>query len=72
VTVPRDPEPTELDQRDLEVLQLLAEGKTRREVAAKLGVSDYTVSTHIRRIYAKLGARHTTHAVHLCHRAGLL
>jgi LuxR family maltose regulon positive regulatory protein len=43
-----------LTERELEVLGLLAEGQTKREVAAKLFVSYSTVHTHTKAIYRKL------------------
>ena len=42
------------------VAELVAEGKTNREVAAKLFVSDRTVEGHLSRIFGKLGIRHRT------------
>jgi len=44
-----------LTQREIEVLQVLAQGRTNREMAAHLHLSEKTVSTHIMHIYEKIG-----------------
>ena len=43
-----------LTARELEVLRLVAEGKTNKQVAAELVISDHTVARHLNNIYAKL------------------
>ena len=48
-----------LTDREREVLQLLAEGKSNKEAAAILGVSPYTIETHRQNLMQKLGL-HTT------------
>jgi DNA-binding NarL/FixJ family response regulator len=45
----------ELSKRELEVLQLIAEGKSTKEIAATLHVSVKTVETHRKQIMDKLG-----------------
>jgi LuxR family maltose regulon positive regulatory protein len=52
-----------LSTRELEVLQLLADGCSNREAAERLVVSVETVKTHVGHILAKLGARHRSQAV---------
>ena len=52
-----------LSPRELEVLQLLADGVTTRAIAHQLGISYSTVRTHVRSISHKLGARSTLNAV---------
>ena len=52
-----------LSERELEVLQLIAEGLTNQEVATRLYLSLHTVKVHARNIYGKLGARSRTQAV---------
>jgi len=59
-------------KRQLETLQLLADGLSTEEVAARLFVSVETVKTHIADIRAKLGAVNRAHAVALGLRAGLV
>jgi LuxR family transcriptional regulator, maltose regulon positive regulatory protein len=53
----------ELSRSELRVLRYLPTNLTRREIAGELSVSVHTVDTHIRRIYAKLGAADRTAAV---------
>jgi DNA-binding CsgD family transcriptional regulator len=50
----RTPSPSGLSQREIDVLRLLAQGHTDREIAAMLFVSRRTASTHVRHIYDKL------------------
>jgi LuxR family transcriptional regulator, maltose regulon positive regulatory protein len=52
-----------LSERELEVLQLIAEGLTNQEVATRLYLSLHTVKVHARNIYAKLGVKNRTQAV---------
>jgi ATP/maltotriose-dependent transcriptional regulator MalT len=44
-----------LSDRELEVLRLVAAGKSNREIAAALVISEHTVARHLQNIYAKLG-----------------
>ena len=53
----------ELSRSELRVLRYLPTNLTRREIAGELSVSVHTVDSHIRRIYAKLGAADRTSAV---------
>jgi LuxR family maltose regulon positive regulatory protein len=53
----------ELSRSELRVLRYLPTNLTRKEIAGELSVSLNTVDTHIRRIYAKLGATDRTAAV---------
>ena len=55
------PEP--LSERELEVLMLVAAGKTNQEIARELFVALSTVKTHIKNIYGKLDARNRTQAL---------
>ena len=52
-----------LSERELEVLQLIAEGLTNQEVANRLYLSLHTVKVHARNIYGKLGVKNRTQAV---------
>jgi ATP/maltotriose-dependent transcriptional regulator MalT len=51
--------------RELEILELIAEGLSNREIAARVSVSENTVKTHSSRVFDKLGARRRTQAVQL-------
>jgi LuxR family maltose regulon positive regulatory protein len=52
-----------LSEREIEVLQLIAEGLTNQEIAARLYLSLNTVKVHSRNIYGKLGVNNRTQAV---------
>ena len=51
--------------RELEILELIAQGLSNREIAARVFVSENTVKTHSSRVFDKLGARRRTQAVQL-------
>ncbi|WP_339949194.1 LuxR C-terminal-related transcriptional regulator [uncultured Albimonas sp.] len=61
-----------LTRKEREVLRLLAEGLPNATIAARLGVSDSTVRTHLRAINSKLDARNRTQAVAVARRMGVL
>jgi DNA-binding CsgD family transcriptional regulator len=79
---PLAPPPFEVDRarldafgitpRELEILVLIAEGLSNREIAARLFVSENTVKTHSSRLFEKLDARRRTQAVQIAKAAGLL
>jgi predicted ATPase/DNA-binding CsgD family transcriptional regulator len=69
---PKPTDPDALTPREVEVLQCVAEGLTDAEVAARLVVSPRTVSTHLHRIYSKLGVSTRTGAVRAGQERGLL
>jgi DNA-binding CsgD family transcriptional regulator len=58
--------------REMEILGLIAQGMSNREIAGKLFVSENTVKTHASRVFGKLGARRRTQAVQLGKEVGLL
>ncbi len=58
--------------REMETLELIAQGLSNREIAEKLFVSENTVKTHSSRVFDKLGARRRTQAVQLGKEFGLL
>jgi DNA-binding NarL/FixJ family response regulator len=61
-----------LTPRELEVLQLVAEGCTNREIGERLFMSEKTASVHVSRIIAKLGAANRTEAAASAQRLGLV
>ena len=72
VTSVRTPAPAALSPREAEVLTLVANGATNRDVAAHLFVSETTVKTHLVHIFDKLGVRDRAAAVSEGHRRGIL
>ena len=61
-----------LSDRELEVLNLIAEGQSNKLIAHSLGISEHTVKTHVASILAKLGAGSRTEAVSQAIRRGLV
>lgn len=61
-----------LSEREIKVLSLVATGKSNRELAAQLFISEETAKTHVRSILAKLGANDRTHAVTLALQRGII
>jgi DNA-binding NarL/FixJ family response regulator len=81
VTPPSTPEaPTEsgaddvetLTARELEVVELLAQGLPNKSIAARLGISDQTVKFHVASICGKLGAANRTEAARKALRLGVI
>ena len=63
---------TRLTERELEVLAVAAEGLTAREIAERLGVRERTVTTHLGRIYGKLGVGTRVAAIRVAASSGLV
>jgi len=61
-----------LTPRELEVLELLADGRSPQEISACLFISAKTVSTHIEHIFSKLGVSSRAQAVAVAYRDGLV
>jgi DNA-binding NarL/FixJ family response regulator len=61
-----------LSRREVEILSLVSEGNSNREVGEALGVTEETVKAHMKRIMIKLNARDRTHAAALAIRRGFL
>ncbi len=59
-------------EREMEVLRLVAQGATNREVAARLFISEATVKTHLLHLFAKLGVSDRASAVAAAYENGLL
>jgi len=60
-----------LTPREREVLALVAEGRTNRQIAEALFISDKTASVHVSNILAKLGVANRAEAAAAVHRLGL-
>jgi DNA-binding CsgD family transcriptional regulator len=63
--------PFGLTARELEVLALVANGRTNRQIGAALFISEKTASVHVSRILAKLGARTRAQAAGMAVTLGL-
>jgi ATP/maltotriose-dependent transcriptional regulator MalT len=61
-----------LTTREIQVLELLAEGLPNKAIAERLGISDQTVKFHVSSISGKLGASNRTDAVRRAVRRGLI
>ena len=61
-----------LSSRETEVLRLLAEGRTNKEIAQELGIGEKTIKTHVSRILGKLGVQSRTQAALYAGRIGLV
>jgi DNA-binding NarL/FixJ family response regulator len=71
-TAPTATQDALLTGREVEVLQLLADGAGQDAIAGELYISSKTVATHIQRILTKLGVHSRTEAVALAYRDGLV
>src|SRR5919198_154328 len=74
IAAPRDaePDPKELTEREREVLVLLAEGRSNKEIARQLHVSSRTVQGHVGHVLGKLGMVSRTQAAIYATRCGLV
>ena len=63
---------TRLTTREQQVLRLMAEGATPREIAGQLVITEKTVRTHLDHIFGKLGVHNCAQAVALAYRHSLL
>src|SRR5688572_8116545 len=61
-----------ITRRELEILELIAQGMSNREIAEKLFVSENTVKTHSSRLFDKLSAKRRTQAVQIAKELGLI
>jgi DNA-binding CsgD family transcriptional regulator len=52
-----------LTPREMEVIQLMAQGLANKQIALALGISEHTVKFHLSSLYAKLGISSRTEAV---------
>ena len=63
--------PAGLSAREVEVLRLIAAGRSNREISEELTLSVRTVARHIANIYTKIGTRNKAEATDYAHRHGL-
>jgi DNA-binding NarL/FixJ family response regulator len=61
-----------LTPRELDVLRLIAAGRSNTEIAADLVLSQATVKTHVGRIFSKVGARDRAQAVVYAYECGVV
>jgi len=64
--------PPAVTERELAVLNLLAQGASNKQIGLKLGISEHTVKSHVANIFAKLEARDRTEAVAKAIQKGLI
>jgi DNA-binding CsgD family transcriptional regulator len=55
-----------LTERELQIVRLVAMGRPNKQIASRLRISEWTVSTHLRRIFAKLGVDSRAAMVYQC------
>jgi DNA-binding CsgD family transcriptional regulator len=61
-----------ISEREREVLDLLAAGRSNKEIATQLAVSPNTVKTHVSRLFEKLGVRRRTAAISRARELGMI
>ena len=69
--LPIEEDHCQLSERELEIIQLLAEGLVKKEIARRLKIGYSTVDTHVAHIYEKLDVANAPSAVDRAHRLGL-
>ena len=63
----KDPDPMELlTEREFQIARLVALGRLNKQIAHQLHISEWTVATHLRRIFAKLGVDTRAAMVYRC------
>ena len=61
-----------ITERERQVLQLLADGRSNKEIAARLGLSPNTVKSHVASLFEKLRVARRTQAIQLARELGLV
>ena len=69
---PRSPTLEPLSEREREVLLLLAQGASNREIAERLVITEGTVKNHVSNLLAKLQAENRTQAADIARKRGLV
>jgi DNA-binding NarL/FixJ family response regulator len=70
-TVPQ-PKSPDLSAREIEVLRLVADGWSNKQIGRRLGLSPLTVKSHLARIGRRLGVGDRAHMIAIAHRTGIL
>jgi DNA-binding NarL/FixJ family response regulator len=70
--LPRATDAVRLSRRESMTLRALAQGKSNKEIATKLGITERTVKFHVSAVMRRLDARNRTHAVRVAEEMGLL
>ncbi len=65
-------DPAQLTPREVEVLKLIAAGRSNQEIATELVISINTVTNHVKNILGKTGTANRTEAANFAHRYGLM
>jgi len=71
VRTPDPPATAALSEREIDVLRLVAIGRSNKEIARQLGIGEQTVKSHVSNILSKLGVQSRTQAALYAHRTGL-
>lgn len=69
---PAQPTPAGLSRREVDVLRLIAAGKSNREIADELALSEKTVANHVTAIFGKIGVENRAAAAAFAVRQGLV
>jgi DNA-binding CsgD family transcriptional regulator len=72
ITTPAPADTLGLTQREREILALIAEGRSNRQIAEALFITEGTAGTHVSNILGKLGVRGRTEAAAVAHRLGMV
>ncbi|MEV4417176.1 response regulator transcription factor [Catellatospora sp. NPDC049609] len=64
--------PDRLTPREVEILRLMAQGMSNRDIATALFIGESTVKTHVNNTFSKIGARDRTDATRYAYRQGLI
>jgi DNA-binding NarL/FixJ family response regulator len=67
-----DPPPPDLTHREMEVLNLIVQGLSNKQISYTLGIAHYTVNNHVKSILTKLGVEDRTHAATVAIRRGIV
>jgi DNA-binding NarL/FixJ family response regulator len=68
----KEPNNHKLSEREIEVIGLVAEGLTSKEIAQRLFISEHTVKTHRKNIFRKLEVKHTDELIQFALNEGIL